>query len=134
MFSLVNIQASPLSILPATVKTVFVLKKGKSPNMEPNEEKRHVRRKEEMSGLCRDDCRGRNNLSLMNEKLQQQQSAQPSESKPNKLKIGAIIGVAIALAVIFYCCFANDYEIELSRLQERDNLYYEVGKSHLSQA
>ena len=59
---------------------------------------------------------------LCNEKLQQQQSAQPSESKPNKLKIGAIIGVAIALAVIFYCCFANDYEIELSRLQERDNL------------
>lgn len=65
---------------------------------------------------------------LCNEKLQQQQSVQPSESKPNKLKIGAIIGAAIALAVIFYCCFANDYEIELSRLQERGNLYYEVGE------
>ena len=62
------------------------------------------------------------------EKLQQQQSAQPSESKPKKLKIGAIIGAAIALAVLFYCCFANDYEIELSRLQERDNLYYEALK------
>ena len=62
------------------------------------------------------------------EKLQQQQSAQPSESKPKKLKIGAIIGAAIALAVLFYCCFANDYEIELNRLQERDNLYYEVGE------
>ena len=30
--------------------------------------------------------------------------------------------------ILFYCCFANDYEIELSRLQERDNLYYEVGE------
>ncbi|MCI6287786.1 MAG: hypothetical protein MR727_03505 [Lentisphaeria bacterium] len=65
---------------------------------------------------------------VCNEKLQQQQSARPSESKPNKLKIGAIIGTALALVFILYCCFANEYEIELSRLQERDNLYYEVGE------
>ena len=65
-----------------------------------------------------------------NEKLQQQ-SSPPPDFKLSKLKIVAIIGAAILLVILLYYCFADDYTIESSKLQERNELYYEVGEKNL---